>query len=93
MVHELEEVFPILADFTIDLSGVFELAREELLGGAGQGLDVVVCLQHHLRRNCSNKNKMGLVNFIRKEDGKGYGSFDMLESGRGLLVSIWESCC
>lgn len=35
LVHELEEVFPVLADFAIDLSCVFELAHEELLGGAG----------------------------------------------------------
>lgn len=71
MVHELEEVLPIFADFAIDLAGVFDLAHEELLGGAGEGLDVVVRLQHHLRRNCSNKNKLGLVNFISKESGKG----------------------
>lgn len=85
LVHELEEVFPILADLAIDLASVLDLAHEELLGGTGEGLDVVVRLQHHLRRNCSNKNKLGLVNFIRKEGLDWEGPCALLEKEVGTV--------
>ena len=81
MVHELEEVLPILADFAIDSAGVFDLAHEELLGGAGEGLDVVVRLQHHLRRNCSNKISLVWLILSARRMGRGGSLYARKEGG------------